>query len=436
MKKISDILISLSFFLFISCDGCSKEPLIDVLEQPCYLKWQQPQEFEEISSDSAEYKERNVGACKTGIITKDEQQNKICTGEIESTVEQCNGIDDNCDGQIDNSYLMTRNFSNPLNECNVDKPGVCRFTSQVCSDGQWVCVPPENFGEEICDGRDNDCDGLIDEDTLEEPIFDGTDRFIYSADPNTINVGECRAGYKECVDGKLSIRNMRTPVPEICGNSDDDDCDGLTDESSTGSSETDYVLIIDYSGSMSDVNEAVADALCSWASQGILINSRFAVIAIGYIESQADTFSDIIQTKLLTDFTNSQTACEIIRVNNDPTHSANIELQLDATYGASDSNSSLFVSWQLQNKKVFIFSDEQLQQNLSNSIQEALSLIIQQCFLEDYIIGAFIDYNVNNQTQWVELTRRCNGFLDYLSQDPITMINTLNYWVGEDCQEN
>jgi hypothetical protein len=187
---------------------------------------------------------------------------------------------------------------------------------------------------------------------------------------------------------------------------------------------------------MSDVNDAVANALCNWASQGILINSRFAVVAIGYVENQSIFFSDVVQAKLLTDFTNAQTACEVIRINNNSVHSGHIELQLDATYSASDSNSSLFVSWQLQNKKVFIFSDEELQQQFTDSIEEALSLLIQQCFVEDYIIGAFIDYNVNDQAQWVELTRRCGGFLDYLSQDPTTMINTLNYWVGDDCEEN
>ena len=151
MKKISDILLSLSFFLFISCDGCSKETLVDVLEQPCYSKWQQPQEFEEISKDSVEYNERNIGACKTGIILKDEQQNKICIGEIKPAQEQCNGIDDNCDGEIDNYYLMSRSSSNPLNECVVDKLGVCKFTTQVCSEGQWVCIAPETFGKEKCE---------------------------------------------------------------------------------------------------------------------------------------------------------------------------------------------------------------------------------------------------------------------------------------------
>ena len=34
---------------------------------------------------------------------------------------------------------------------------------------------------------------------------------------------------------------------------------------------------------------------------------------------------------------------------------------------------------------------------------------------------------------WVDLTQRCNGFLDYLNYNPQDMIDTLNYWIGTDC---
>ena len=255
---------------------------------------------------------------------------------------------------------------------------------------------------------------------------------MYTAEPDTINIGECRAGYKECVDGVVSIRNMRTPVPEICGNDDDDDCDGLTDERETGLESIDYALIIDYSGSMSDTIDSVANALCDWSTQGVLSDSRFAVIGIGYVDYTDPTIQKEI--KVLTDFTDAGTACNVIRTNNYFTHFGGLEYQLNATFDASDPSSiNGYVSWLNNNRKVLIFSDEMLQQDFAPSIQEAIDIVVEQCIDTGYIIGAFINYNTPDQQLWVDLTQRCGGFLDYISPNPQQMIDTLNYWVGEDC---
>jgi hypothetical protein len=66
-------------------------------------------------------------------------------------------------------------------------------------------------------------------------------------------------------------------------------------------------------------------------------------------------------------------------------------------------------------------------------VQEAIEMVVAQCVEQNYIIGAFIEYNIFDQTLWIELTQRCGGFLEYLSTSPSQMIDTLNYWVGTDC---
>jgi hypothetical protein len=423
--KTSNLLL-LCLIIFGSCE-CEQEPLVEVLGNPCYID--SDGKIIQVSPHGREYRELNVGECSTGKTNRDEKGSLVCWGETKPDEEDCNNLDDNCNGLIDDDfsgYELFRPYYSNQNSCIPF--GVCRYTDQICVNGEWMCLYPDDYGQEVCDGRDNDCDTQVDEDTNEEPLFNDGERYVYTADEDTINIGECRAGYKECIDGVISIRNMRTPIPEVCGNDDDDDCDGLIDEQENNPIQNDFALIIDYSGSMSMIIDSVADALCSWSSQGILQNSRFAIIAIGYGGPDADR-----EMKILSDFTDSGTACQIIRTANQPQFAGGIEYQLNATYDINDLNSIRYVNWISNNRRVIIFSDEILQQDFQPTVEDAIELIVQQCNENVYTISAFINYNVSDQVLWVDLTQRCNGFLDYLNYNPQQMIDQLNYWVGTDC---
>jgi hypothetical protein len=76
----------------------------------------------------------------------------------QDAIEICNELDDDCDGEIDESFLKC---GDPLH-CPAAE--VCNGEDDDC-DGQidegdvcGGCVP----SPEICDGCDNDCDGIVD----------------------------------------------------------------------------------------------------------------------------------------------------------------------------------------------------------------------------------------------------------------------------------
>ncbi len=68
--------------------------------------------------------------------------------------EICNGIDDNCNGQID------ENLTRP---CGTNV-GSCTKGTQTCVNGTWgACVGGIGPKTEVCNGRDDNCNGVVDE---------------------------------------------------------------------------------------------------------------------------------------------------------------------------------------------------------------------------------------------------------------------------------
>ena len=135
-----------------------------------------------------------------------------------SGVETCNGLDDNCDGQIDNDVVAPR----------ADRQfGVCAGATRVClgeagfGEPDYAALPDYEFFETRCDGLDNDCDGAADVGLL--------------APPATYAVGLC-VGLTQLCAGEIGFIDPDPgPLPayefdELSCDGLDNDCDGETDE--------------------------------------------------------------------------------------------------------------------------------------------------------------------------------------------------------------
>jgi len=131
--------------------------------------------------------------------------------------ESCNGFDDDCDDEVDEDW-KTGLASDLGNPCSVGR-GECQ------REGVFICTPdglgvvcsadPGLPSPELCDGRDNNCDGLTDEDWPDLGLACGT--------------WPCEGIYYCTLDGLGIYCNVAPGNPEVCDGIDND-CDMSTDE--------------------------------------------------------------------------------------------------------------------------------------------------------------------------------------------------------------
>ncbi len=154
-----------------------------------------------------------VSAIAAASCAKDE-------GGVDATacvagVETCNGKDDDCDGYVDEDVqnnMMTRECSN-----------ACGTGVETCVSAAWAGCTARLPSEETCNGKDDDCDGVKD---------NGFECAVGNTQPCGTDVGECKVGAQTCQSSCTWAAACTGGVDsrqEVCEGSKDEDCDGTVD---------------------------------------------------------------------------------------------------------------------------------------------------------------------------------------------------------------
>ena len=125
--------------------------------------------------------------------------------------EICDGRDNDCDGVIDNG--------NPGggDACSTGRPGLCAAGHVQCLGALETCISDRSPESEMCNGLDDDCNGAADD-----------------GDPGggvvctSMTPGVCAAGHLHCLVGVSTCVSDGMPTAEVCDGLDND-CDGVVE---------------------------------------------------------------------------------------------------------------------------------------------------------------------------------------------------------------
>jgi hypothetical protein len=163
---------------------------------------------------------------ETVLIERGGDCNDAHPGVYPGAREECDGLDNDCDDQVDEGY-PTRPFwpdSDNDGAGDRDAPAVQLCGPRVgfvennadCDDGDALVGPGK---PERCNGKDDDCDGQVDE------------AVAGLGQPCTISTlkGACAEGRTACTGGQEVCAQVAFPEQDRC-NGQDEDCSGVADD--------------------------------------------------------------------------------------------------------------------------------------------------------------------------------------------------------------
>ncbi|MFT6395353.1 MAG: hypothetical protein ACJAYU_000095 [Bradymonadia bacterium] len=159
--------------------------------------------------------------------------------------ERCDGVDEDCDGVADNDPTDSLPYFADADEdgfgatdaageaCFADHPPATVLNNQDCRDDAGLFNPDAN---EVCDGEDNDCDGLVDDDDNSLDVRTATRRYFdgdgdgYGRSPAGVTCGEMFddtvTDNTDCDDDDSSSNPLGV---EVCDGADNDCNDEVDD---------------------------------------------------------------------------------------------------------------------------------------------------------------------------------------------------------------
>lgn len=241
-----------------------------------------------------------VGICKGGERTclSDGSGYGPCEGQVLPVEEACDSAEDeDCDGTVNEEDAGCACVPGAQSDCYDGPDGTLGVG--VCVSGKATCnADGLSFGP--CDGQvlpatetcdtpgDDDCDGQTNEDGPGCACSPGSLADCYSGPPATKDVGPCHGGQQMCNDqgtGYGPCTGEAVPGTETCTTPEDDDCDGVTNESGDGCVCPPSQSVPCYTGPMGTLNVGACkggSALCN--DQGTMLGA-----CVGEVVPTAET---------------------------------------------------------------------------------------------------------------------------------------------------
>jgi len=181
------------------------------------------------------------GPLPPGMATAGGDCNDGVSSIFPGATETCDGVDEDCDGTPDDGLTTTAYYVDSDGDgfgtgaasvqCGPTPAGMAT-TNTDCDDSRGTVFPGAT---ETCDGRDDDCNGTVDDAVGANLYYVDTDEDGYGNEnaAGTIECTDPGVGYSlDATDCDDTDAALNPGAAEICNNLDDN-CDGAADEGVT-----------------------------------------------------------------------------------------------------------------------------------------------------------------------------------------------------------